>query len=54
MVGSLRRCYRFSTPPGGLLLGFGSVRGGGIAEAIAALERMLLTVTDTNPRVDAS
>ena len=54
MIGSLARCYRFSTAPGGLLLGFGAVRGSGVAEAIAALERVLVRVATPSPRVDAS
>ncbi len=54
MIGIARRCYRFSTAPGGLLLGFGAVRGGGVAEAIDALERVLIRVATPSPRVDAS
>jgi GntR family transcriptional regulator/MocR family aminotransferase len=39
IVGSLRRCYRFSPPPGGLLIGFGSVPNDRIGEAMDALDR---------------
>ena len=42
LVGSLRRCYRFSTPPAGLLVGFGSLHGRSLAEAMDALDRLLL------------
>lgn len=41
IVGSLRRCYRFSTPPGGLLIGFGSVANDRVGEAMDAIDRVI-------------
>ena len=54
LVGSLPRCYRFSPAPGGLLLGFGAIQGDAVAEAIDALERVLVRVVTDDRRVDAS
>jgi hypothetical protein len=41
VVGSLRRCYRFSQPRGGLLLGFGSVPTDKVGDVMDAIDRML-------------
>ncbi len=41
IVRSLRRCNRFSTPPGGLRIGFGSVANDQVGEAMDAVDRML-------------
>jgi GntR family transcriptional regulator/MocR family aminotransferase len=54
VVGSLRRCYRFGTPAAGLLVGFGSLHGRALAEAMEALERMLLRLVGAGSRADAS
>jgi DNA-binding transcriptional MocR family regulator len=54
VVGSLRRCYRFSRPPGGLLLGFGSVPDDGIGELMDALDRTLLRVRRSRRRARVS
>lgn len=50
LVSSLRRCYRFSPAPAGLLVGFGAVRGRGLTEAMDALERVLIKVVAARPR----
>jgi GntR family transcriptional regulator/MocR family aminotransferase len=42
VVGSLRRCHRFSRSPGGLLLGFGSVADDHVDELMDAVDRALL------------
>ena len=54
IVGSLRRCYRFSTPPAGLLVGFGSLHSRSVAEAMDALDRLLLRIVAAEPWPDAS
>lgn len=45
VVGSLRRCYAFTPPPGGLLLGFGSVSDDKIGDVMDAVDRMLLRLS---------
>ena len=54
IVGSLRRCYRFSTPPAGLLVGFGSLHGRRLGEAMDALDRVFLHLVAAEPGADAS
>jgi hypothetical protein len=46
VVGSLRRCYSFGHPPGGLLLGFGSVPDDQVDEVMDAIDRMLVRLGD--------
>jgi GntR family transcriptional regulator/MocR family aminotransferase len=46
VVGSLRRCYSFGQPPGGLLLGFGSVPDDQVDEVMGAIDRMLVRLGD--------
>jgi GntR family transcriptional regulator / MocR family aminotransferase len=53
LVGSLRRCYRFSTPPGGLILGFGSLKGRDLTDAMDAVDRVLIRVVKAKRRVGA-
>jgi GntR family transcriptional regulator / MocR family aminotransferase len=53
LLSSLRRCYRFSTAPGGLLLGFGGVQRDGVADALDALDRVLVRVVTGADDVDA-
>jgi GntR family transcriptional regulator/MocR family aminotransferase len=52
-VGSLRRCYRFSPAPSGLVVGFGRVKGRGLAEAMDALERVLVRLVPADRRIGA-
>jgi GntR family transcriptional regulator / MocR family aminotransferase len=54
VVGSLRRCYRFSRPPGGLLLGFGSVPDDEIGDLMDALDRMLMRLRGRRRRAYVS
>ena len=54
LVGSLPRCYRFSPAPGGVLIGFGAIQGDAVADAMDALERVLVSVVTDDRRVDAS
>jgi hypothetical protein len=42
IVGSLSKCYQFTPPPSGLLLGFGSVPDDAVDDAMDAVDRMLL------------
>ena len=54
VVGSLRRCYRFSRSPGGLLLGFGSVPDHEIGDLMDALDRVLLRLGGSRRRAHVS
>jgi GntR family transcriptional regulator / MocR family aminotransferase len=54
VVGSLRRCYRFTKAPGGLLVGFGSVPDDEIGDVMDALDRMLLRLGGTRRRTRVS
>jgi GntR family transcriptional regulator / MocR family aminotransferase len=54
VVGSLRRCYQFSRPPGGLLLGFGSVPDDEVGDLMDALDRTLVHLRGNRRRAHVS
>ena len=54
LVGSLPRCYRFSSAPAACSSASERSRGDAIAEAIDALERVLLRIVTADHRIDAS
>jgi GntR family transcriptional regulator/MocR family aminotransferase len=54
IVGSLRRCYGFGPAPGGVVVGFGGVRGRAVTAALDAFERALARVAGLRQQADAS